>query len=36
MDVATKIYLHDFQEIVIPPCKNIYHVCDLALRRSDK
>jgi hypothetical protein len=36
MDVATKICLHDFQEIVVPPYKNTYLVCDLALRGSDK
>jgi hypothetical protein len=36
MDVATKVCLYDFQEIVVPPCKNTYHVCDLALCGSDK
>jgi hypothetical protein len=36
MDVATKVYLYDFQEIIVPPCKNVYPVCDLALRGSDK
>jgi hypothetical protein len=36
MYVAIKVCLHDFQEIVVPPCKNSYHVCDLALWGSDK
>jgi hypothetical protein len=36
MDLATKVCLHDFQEIVVSPCKNTYHVCDLALRGSDR
>jgi hypothetical protein len=36
MDEATKVYLHVFQEIAVPPCKNIYPVGDLALRGSDK
>jgi hypothetical protein len=36
MDVATKVYLHDYQEIAISPCKNTYPVCDIVLRGSDK
>jgi hypothetical protein len=36
VDVATKVCLHDLQEIVVSPCKNTYPVCDLALRGSDK
>jgi hypothetical protein len=36
MDVDTKVYLHDFQEIDVPPCKNMYPVCDMALQGSDR
>jgi hypothetical protein len=36
MDVATKVCLHDFQGMVVPPCKNTYPDCGLALWGSDK
>jgi hypothetical protein len=36
VDVATKVCLHDFQEIVIPLCKSMYPVCDLTLQESDR
>jgi hypothetical protein len=36
MDVATKVCLHDFQEIAVPLCKNTYSICDLTLRGSNK
>jgi hypothetical protein len=36
MDVATKVYLYDFQEIVVPPCKNTYPICNLTLWGSEK
>jgi hypothetical protein len=36
VNVSIKVYLHDFQEIVVPLYKNTYPVCDLTLRRYDK
>jgi hypothetical protein len=31
VDVVTRVCLEDFQEIAVPPCRNINPVCDLAL-----
>jgi hypothetical protein len=31
VDVAIRVCLDDFHEIVVPPCKNMKHVSDLAL-----
>jgi hypothetical protein len=34
VDVAIKVYLHDFQEIAIPLHKNTYPICNLTFRGS--
>jgi hypothetical protein len=36
VNVAINVCLHDFQEIIVPPCKNTYPICDLTFQESDK
>jgi hypothetical protein len=36
VDMVTKVWLEDFHEIAVPPCKKTNHVCDLPLWGLDK